>query len=45
MGWRGCGLHIEQVLANVPKDERCVCMLTSGLPGISDATGIPGKQP
>ena len=23
--WAGCGLHIEQTLANVPKDVRCVC--------------------
>ena len=45
MGWRGCGMHVEQVLANVAKDERCVCVLTGGLPGISDGNGIPGKQP
>lgn len=23
--YRGCGAHIEQVLAHVPKDERCKC--------------------
>lgn len=23
--YAGCGAHIEQVLANVPKGERCVC--------------------
>ncbi len=24
-GWRGCGAHVEQVLAGVPKTERCAC--------------------
>jgi hypothetical protein len=24
-GWAGCGAHVEQVLANVPKSERCKC--------------------
>jgi hypothetical protein len=24
-GWRGCGAHVEQVLGNVPKDQRCKC--------------------
>lgn len=23
--WRGCGNHIEQALAGVPKGERCAC--------------------
>jgi hypothetical protein len=23
--WAGCGQHIEQALAGVPKDERCRC--------------------
>lgn len=23
--WAGCGAHIEQALANVPKSERCRC--------------------
>ncbi len=23
--WAGCGAHIEQALANVPKAERCTC--------------------
>ena len=23
--WSGCGAHIEQALAGVPKDERCQC--------------------
>ena len=23
--WKGCGNHIEQALAGVPKDKRCTC--------------------
>ncbi len=23
--WAGCGAHVEQVLGNVPKDDRCRC--------------------
>lgn len=23
--YAGCGAHVEQVLGNVPKDERCKC--------------------
>lgn len=23
--WRGCGNHIEQALAGVPKNQRCSC--------------------
>jgi hypothetical protein len=23
--WKGCGQHIEQALANVPRDQRCSC--------------------
>jgi hypothetical protein len=23
--WAGCGAHAEQVLADVPRDERCSC--------------------
>lgn len=24
----GCGAHVEQVLGNVPKDQRCQCRAT-----------------
>jgi hypothetical protein len=24
-GFKGCGLHVEQVLAHVPKADRCQC--------------------
>jgi hypothetical protein len=23
--WTGCGAHIEQALANVPREQRCSC--------------------
>ncbi len=23
--YAGCGMHVEQVLGDVPRDERCVC--------------------
>ncbi|HET9655620.1 MAG TPA: hypothetical protein VFP72_09720 [Kineosporiaceae bacterium] len=23
--WRGCGQHVQQVMAAVPKNERCTC--------------------
>lgn len=23
MTWRGCGMHVQQVMAGVPKDDRC----------------------
>ena len=23
--WKGCGLHVEQVLGDVPEAERCQC--------------------
>ena len=24
--WKGCGLHVEQVLGNVPPEDRCACV-------------------
>jgi hypothetical protein len=27
--WAGCGAHVEQVLGNVPKSERCQCRETA----------------
>lgn len=23
--WAGCGMHVDQVMANVPKDLQCTC--------------------
>jgi hypothetical protein len=28
--WAGCGAHVEQVLGNVPRSERCQCRETKG---------------
>lgn len=25
VSWAGCGQHVEQVLAGVPKNQRCSC--------------------
>ena len=30
--WAGCGRHIEQALAGVPKDKRCKCRETAKKP-------------
>lgn len=30
--WAGCGMHIEQALANVPKDKRCKCPKVEAAP-------------
>jgi len=27
--WKGCGNHIEQALAGVPKNQRCTCTAES----------------
>lgn len=32
-GYSGCGRHVEQVLGDVPKDERCKCRETKGAAG------------
>lgn len=23
--WRGCGMHVDAVMAGVPRDKRCAC--------------------
>ena len=23
--WSGCGMHVDQVMANVPKEQQCTC--------------------
>jgi hypothetical protein len=27
--WTGCGRHVEQALANVPREQRCTCRETA----------------
>ncbi len=36
-GWRGCGAHVEQVLAGVPQSERCQCSGGAQTKGLGDA--------
>lgn len=26
--WRGCGMHVDQVMANVKPEDRCECSTT-----------------
>ena len=28
--WRGCGMHVDQVMAGVPKAARCDCERSAG---------------
>ena len=41
--WAGCGAHVEQVLGNVPKGDRCNCREAAATPPGSGAgpTGRP----
>ena len=32
--WAGCGNHVDQVMRNVPKNERCTCSATAGTPAV-----------
>lgn len=34
--WRGCGNHIEQALAGVPKSQRCSCSSDTTAPGAGE---------
>ncbi|HBU01309.1 MAG TPA: hypothetical protein DEB20_01875 [Acidimicrobiaceae bacterium] len=40
--WAGCGAHVEQVLGNVPKAERCQCNAKSSVSGSKRTT--PKKE-
>ncbi len=31
-GFKGCGQHVDQVLAHVPKDDRCKCQAAPPAP-------------
>ena len=39
--WRGCGAHVEQVLGDVPKAERCRCRVESATHHGADAATAP----
>ena len=45
--YAGCGLHIEQVLGDVPKDERCKCRegAGAGLPGLGPTGSGSSPEP
>ena len=31
--WAGCGNHVDQVMRNVPKNDRCTCSTDAAAPG------------
>ncbi|HEY6878942.1 MAG TPA: hypothetical protein VI299_13030 [Polyangiales bacterium] len=39
----GCGMHVEQVLADVPRDRRCRCHEASNARGTAEAP--TGQEP
>ena len=41
--WAGCGAHVEQVLGNVPKSERCQCREQASA-GTGAAPGAEGNR-
>jgi len=36
--WKGCGAHVEQVLGDVPKSQRCQCNSKAGVVGSKRTT-------
>jgi hypothetical protein len=42
--YRGCGMHVEQVLAGVPKSQRCGCDRTQKSPAGGWAQGRAGDR-
>ena len=43
--WAGCGQHVDQVMAGVPKSAQCTCPPTSGGGGLLSALkGMFGKS-
>jgi hypothetical protein len=38
--YRGCGQHVEQVLAGVPRSERCDCDQTGAAAGPGSGGGL-----
>ncbi|WP_033216513.1 hypothetical protein [Kitasatospora phosalacinea] len=39
----GCGMHVEQVLAGVPKSQRCSCAADAGAAKASGSAGSAGS--
>lgn len=42
--YAGCGMHIEQVLADVPASERCHCRDAKGETKPGDTAASPGRR-
>ncbi|WP_168161410.1 hypothetical protein [Corynebacterium sp. HMSC11E11] len=38
--WGGCGMHVDQVMATVPKDRQCTC--PANQPGQPKKSGLFG---
>lgn len=43
--WAGCGAHVEMVLGDVPKSERCNCKALAKQPGQFVTTKKAGSAP
>ncbi len=43
-GFRGCGQHVEQVLAGVPAEGRCDCRAKRGAAGQAAPERAPGRR-
>ena len=43
--WAGCGAHVEMVLGDVPKSERCNCKAAAKQPGQFVTTKKAGDAP
>ena len=41
--YAGCGAHVEQVLAGVPKDQRCTCREAAKVQAPKDPNAPPAK--
>lgn len=42
--WKGCGMHVEQALGNVPKSQRCRCGSGGTSAGRAAAATAPPKK-
>jgi hypothetical protein len=42
--YRGCGMHIEQVLADVPKPQRCACGTSTDQPARGFWARLRGRR-
>jgi hypothetical protein len=43
--WKGCGQHVDQVMRNVPKNQRCTCTeaMKAAAPGRSLLSRLLGR--